>query len=59
MLTDCDQDAILLMVEPLGQGAACHTGRKSCFYRRITEAGLQFTNERRLFDPRKVYGGKP
>lgn len=31
---DCDQDAILLLVEQAGQGA-CHTGRRSCFYRRI------------------------
>ena len=32
---DCDQDAILLEVEPQGDGGACHTGRKSCFYRRL------------------------
>ncbi len=32
---DCDQDALLLDVEPGGDGKACHTGRKSCFYRRI------------------------
>jgi phosphoribosyl-AMP cyclohydrolase len=32
---DCDQDAIMLMVEPGGDGKACHTGRKSCFYRRL------------------------
>lgn len=32
---DCDQDAILLAVEPGGDGKACHTGRKSCFYRRL------------------------
>lgn len=30
---DCDQDALLLSVEPGGDGKACHTGRKSCFYR--------------------------
>ncbi len=36
---DCDQDAILLLVEQRGEGA-CHTGRKSCFYRRVrTEDG--------------------
>jgi phosphoribosyl-AMP cyclohydrolase len=33
--TDCDQDAILLAVEAGGDGKACHTGRRSCFYRRI------------------------
>jgi len=32
---DCDQDALLLEVEPQGDGRACHTGRKSCFYRRL------------------------
>ncbi len=31
---DCDQDAILLLIDQNGEGA-CHTGRKSCFYRRI------------------------
>ena len=35
---DCDQDAILLEVEPGGDGKACHTGRRSCFYRKL-EAG--------------------
>ncbi len=33
--TDCDQDALLLTVEAGGDGGACHTGRRSCFYRRI------------------------
>ncbi len=32
---DCDQDALLLSVVPGGDGKACHTGRKSCFYRVI------------------------
>jgi phosphoribosyl-AMP cyclohydrolase len=35
MRVDCDQDALLLDVEPGGDGKACHTGRKSCFYRRV------------------------
>ena len=35
MRTDCDQDAILLKVEAGGDGKACHTGRRSCFYRRV------------------------
>ena len=38
MRTDCDQDAILISVVAGGDGGACHTGRKSCFYRRV-EAG--------------------
>src|SRR5271157_3287599 len=33
--TDCDQDALLLRVNVGGDGKACHTGRKSCFYRRV------------------------
>lgn len=33
--TDCDQDALLLTVEPQGDGGACHTGRRSCFYRKL------------------------
>ena len=39
--TDCDQDALLLRVDVGGDGKACHTGRKSCFYRSVTatEAG--------------------
>ncbi|WP_353200188.1 phosphoribosyl-AMP cyclohydrolase [Sandarakinorhabdus sp.] len=36
---DCDQDCLLLMVEPAGP--ACHTGRQSCFYRRLGSAGLE------------------
>ena len=61
--TDCDQDVIWLKVLPQGRGAACHTGRKSCFYR-IVEAEnggyrLAFAPDaERLFDPAKVYGGK-
>jgi len=36
---DCDQDALLLAVEPGGDGKACHTGRKSCFYRTLESDG--------------------
>jgi phosphoribosyl-AMP cyclohydrolase len=35
---DCDQDAVWLLVRPVGP--ACHTGRRSCFYRRVTDQGL-------------------
>jgi phosphoribosyl-AMP cyclohydrolase len=36
---DCDQDALLLTVEPGGNGGACHTGRRSCFYRKVALGG--------------------
>lgn len=39
---DCDQDALLVMVEPQGKGNACHTGRRSCFYRSVDRDGLRF-----------------
>ena len=55
ILTDCDQDVLLLKAEPQGKGAACHTGRRSCFYRRVEGGGLVFTDEARLFDPKDVY----
>ncbi len=60
MRTDCDQDVLLLKVEQGGRGAACHTGRRSCFYRRITRKNgslvLETDSEPRLFDPGDVYG---
>ena len=48
MRVDCDQDAILLRVEVLGDGGGCHTGRRSCFYRRVVpaEAGAPARLER-------------
>jgi len=52
---DCDQDVVLLTVEQTGRGAACHTGRKSCFYRVLKDGKLQNTGEPRLFDPDEVY----
>lgn len=51
---DCDDDAVLLRVEQVG-GAACHTGYRSCFYRILTEEGLETRGER-VFDPKRVYG---
>lgn len=58
--TDCDQDAIVLVVNQTGRGAACHTGRKSCFYRRATlnhgKATLEDIGLPKLFDPKDVYG---
>ncbi len=35
MRIDCDQDAVVLKVEVGGDGGCCHTGRRSCFYRRV------------------------
>jgi phosphoribosyl-AMP cyclohydrolase len=62
--TDCDQDALILFVEQIGAGA-CHTGRSSCFYRRVVAqpaaagAKLEFTDPGLTFDPQKVYGIPP
>jgi phosphoribosyl-AMP cyclohydrolase len=39
---DCDQDCLLIRVAPQGEGNACHTGRRSCFYRRIEGDVLKF-----------------
>jgi phosphoribosyl-AMP cyclohydrolase len=62
MRLDCDQDAVWIRVEQAG--AACHTGRRSCFYRAVATGGdhvagataeLSFVDADRLFDPAKVY----
>ena len=56
--TDCDQDALLLKVEPQGVGAACHTGRRSCFYRKLGPDGLTLSiTSEPLFDPKRIYRG--
>jgi phosphoribosyl-AMP cyclohydrolase len=60
MRIDCDQDAVWIKVEQTG--GACHTGRRSCFYRAVPlgKAGattLEFRNDR-VFDPKAVYRGK-
>lgn len=39
MLVDCDQDTVQLKVRVGGKGVACHTGRRSCFYRRVPLGG--------------------
>jgi phosphoribosyl-AMP cyclohydrolase len=43
MRVDCDQDCLLVTVSAQGQGKACHTGRRSCFYRQIEDNGLKFS----------------
>jgi phosphoribosyl-AMP cyclohydrolase len=57
MRMDCDQDAVWIRVEQVG--AACHTGRRSCFYRTVSlgEGGAKLTlvDAERLFDPNEVY----
>ncbi len=55
ILIDCDQDAIVLLVDQIG-GAACHTGMNTCFYRRINRSGeFEDTGKIPLFDPAQVY----
>ena len=51
---DCDNDVIILQVEQKG-GIACHTGRRSCFFRRL-EDGRWRTVEPVLKDPSEMYG---
>jgi phosphoribosyl-AMP cyclohydrolase len=62
MRIDCDQDALWLKVEQQGKDAACHTGRKSCFYRAVPlgaapggGVSLRFVDAERQFDPQDVY----
>jgi len=60
MRIDCDQDAVWIKVEQTGAGA-CHTGRRSCFYRAVPlgkapDAALEFREAERAFDPAKAYG---
>ena len=50
---DCDQDAVILKVFQRG-GAACHTGYRSCFYRRIDDGRLEVTGEC-IFNAEDVY----
>ena len=53
---DCDGDAILFVVKQNG-GAACHTGHKSCFYRKYEDGALVEEGEK-VFEPESVYGSK-
>jgi phosphoribosyl-AMP cyclohydrolase len=59
ILTDCDQDVVLLRVNVSGHDATCHTGRRSCFYRKVVAAGdklgLEADGSARLFDPSVTY----
>jgi phosphoribosyl-AMP cyclohydrolase len=63
MRIDCDQDAVWIKVEQQG-GAACHTGRRSCFYRAVPLGAhtgavtLEFRDAEKVFDPQAVYQTK-
>lgn len=60
ILTDCDQDALVLKVSVAGNGATCHVGYRSCFYRQVVRENgaviLQRTESERVYDPKDVYG---
>ena len=51
---DCDADTVLLKVEQLG-GAACHTGHRSCFHKKVKDGSMQIIGKP-VFDPQEVYG---
>jgi phosphoribosyl-AMP cyclohydrolase len=55
MRIDCDADAILVGVEPLGPGV-CHEGYRSCFFRTLENDGNAPIVERRTFAPEEIYG---
>jgi len=63
---DDDQDSIWLIVD-IGDGASCHVGYKSCFYRSIPlgkikdikNLEMQFKEKKKIFDPKKVYKNEP
>lgn len=69
LLIDDDQDAVWLRVEVAGNGASCHVGYRSCFYRAVPTGtspdatdgpiALTFTETEKVFDPKEVYGDAP
>jgi len=50
---DCDDDTVLLKVEQLGD-AACHTGHRSCFFKKVEDGSIRIMGKP-IFDPREVY----
>jgi phosphoribosyl-AMP cyclohydrolase/phosphoribosyl-ATP pyrophosphohydrolase/phosphoribosyl-AMP cyclohydrolase len=51
--TDCDRDTLVVEVDQ--EGAACHEGYRTCFFRRLDADGRWEVVEEKVFDPRKVY----
>lgn len=63
---DDDQDCVWMRVEVAGNGASCHVGYRSCFYRSVPTGGtvtpdleLTFEEDTKVFDPVEVYGDAP
>jgi phosphoribosyl-AMP cyclohydrolase len=56
ILVDCDGDAIVLKVRQQGE-AACHTGRRSCFFHEVSTAGVRIVADP-IVDPQTLYAGK-
>lgn len=50
---DCDNDVILVKVKQVGN-AACHTGYRSCFYKKLTNNSIKKTGKK-VFEPKEVY----
>jgi phosphoribosyl-AMP cyclohydrolase len=57
MRLDCDADALLLLVEPLGPGV-CHEGYRSCFFRQLESDGASRVIAERSFLPSEIYGNQ-
>jgi phosphoribosyl-AMP cyclohydrolase len=55
---DCDSDALLLRVQPVGPGV-CHEGYRTCFYRKLESDGTAKLTEARAFSPEDIYGRGP
>ena len=63
---DDDQDSVWLSVD-IGNGASCHVGYRSCFYRSIPlgkikneeELEMEFKEKKKIFDPKKIYKDEP
>ena len=62
---DDDQDCLIYIVNLEGKKASCHVGYKSCFYRKLTQKDdkysvkLEYTENKKIFDPKRVYGNLP